>query len=556
MCSDDGNYVLVYNGEIYNYVELRTELRTLGHSFHSDSDSEVLLVAWQEWGEACLERLTGMFAFGLWDERAGLFHLVRDAFGVKPLYYTRVGGRLAFASEIQALRAISGGPLTVDSRQAFRYLQYGFYDDEDSTFFEEVHRVPPGHHLRIDLRAPGAGSPERWWNPSIEADASMTFAQATEEFRERFLGSVRMHMRSDVRIGAALSGGLDSSALVGAMRFLEPDLELSTFSYISDDAVTSERQWVELMNGHVQAVPHLVHIDRGTFFADLDDLIATQGEPFGSTSVYAQYRVFKRVAQAGITVTLDGQGADELLAGYAGYPVPRLQSLLSEGRLREARRFMRGWSSWPDRSQGLVARGMLLKLAPDSLGKARRRVGGNDRPWIQGDERDYASLTPPSSPRPPRGRFLASALRDALTGQGLQALLRHGDRNSMAFSLESRVPFLTTSLAEFLLRLPEEYLVSPDGETKRLLRASLRGIVPNEVLDRRTKIGFVAPQGEWLRAERNFVSESLSVSGLDVHVDIDNAKRLVSGFLNGEAPASQASVWRVVNFARWLAKVS
>lgn len=552
MVSDDGRFVLVFNGEIYNYVELRTELRALGRSFRSDSDSEVLLAAWEEWGEACLMRLTGMFAFGIWDGTQGWLHMVRDAFGIKPLYYMRDSSGLTFASEIGALRAIDGGPLPVDPRQAFRYLQFGFYDDEDATFFQGVRRLPPGHHLRIDLRDPAKGVPRRWWAPSIEKDNSVTFEQATEQFRHRFLESVRVHMRSDVRIGAALSGGLDSSALVGAMRFLEPDMDLPTFSYISDDRVTSEHHWVELVNRYVRGEPHLIGIEPGAFFADLDDLIATQGEPFGSTSVYAQYRVFQRVSQSGITVTLDGQGADELLAGYSGYPVARLRSLLSEGRHRDAWRFMRGWSKWPDRSRSLVARGLALGLVPDALGRGRRRMRRDSHRWITGSESDFGPLMPPAGPAPPPGRFLASALRDALTGQGLQALLRHGDRNSMAFSLESRVPFLTTDLAEFLLRLPEEYLVSPEGETKRLLRAALRGIVPDEVLDRRAKIGFVAPQGDWLRRERTFVSDSLSVSGLDRFVQIEEAERLVSAFMAGDPSASQASVWRLVNFARWL----
>lgn len=551
MSSRDGRFLMVFNGEIYNFVELRDELSSLGYTFRSTSDSEVLLAAWAEWGEDCLMRLNGMFAFAVIDRRTGTLTLARDAFGIKPLYFARIGEGIAFASEIRALQRMVPARFSVNERQAFRYLKYGLYDDEDGTFYDDVQRLPPGHLLRVDLQTGRCRPPVRWWDPSIVENRPGSFKQASEELRHRFLESVKIHMRSDVAVGAALSGGVDSSALVCAMRFLEPEMEIPTFSFISSDIATNERKWVELVNESAGSTAHYVSIDRTAFFADLDDLIVAQGEPFASTSVYAQYRVFKRVREVGITVTLDGQGADELLAGYGGYPVARLRSLLSEGQITKAVRFLHSWRQWPDRSARPVLKGLAMSYTPDTIRRMRSSRNESNR-WLQRTDRDFPPIHVRQTERPPRGRHLAASLRDALTGQGLQALLRHGDRNSMRFSVESRVPFLSTGLAEFLLGQPERFQVSPEGETKRLLRAATRGIVPDEVLDRRDKIGFVAPQAQWLRQEQALLHESLNVSGLDHFLVRDHARDLIDDFIEGVPGADAGAVWRILNFARWL----
>jgi asparagine synthase (glutamine-hydrolysing) len=345
MTSADGRYVLVFNGELYNYRELRTELEAAGHAFSSQSDTEVLLVAWQHWAEDCLPRLRGMFAFAVLDTREQTLTCARDPFGIKPFHYAQVGGAFAFASEVPALADLVGHSLPVNHRQVYRYLQLGFYDESAETFVDGISKLRPGSLMVLDVPTGRLSEQRRWWWPTVEERHDLSFDQAAEQLRELILESVRLHLRSDVPLGTALSGGIDSSVIVGAMRHIAPEAELHTFSYIARSSPVDEERWVDIMNAQIGAVPHKVVATPDEMIRDLDDVIRAQGEPFGSTSIYAQYRVFRAAHEAGVTVTLDGQGADELLAGYAGYPGYRIRSLLSQGRVTDATRFVRGWSA-------------------------------------------------------------------------------------------------------------------------------------------------------------------------------------------------------------------
>jgi len=434
---------------------------------------------------------------------------------------------------------------------------HGDYDTSERTFLQGVSHLMPGHLLRVRLgESPPA--PVRWWQPRITPVQSIGFADAAQVFREKFLSSVRMHLRSDVAVGAALSGGLDSSAIVCAIRHVEPDLPIHSFSYVARGTAISEEAWVDRINAHVGAIGHKVEVDSRELAQDIDDMIASQGEPFGSTSIYAQYRVFKLARQHGVTVTLDGQGADELLAGYSGYPSKRARSLLDEGHITGAWQFLQGWSQWPDRQLREGLKATVAEVVDDSVYDLLRKLNGsNMQPdWLDTEglrERGVQMRYPRQrSPWDQRGRRLMSELAHSITHRGLPSLLRHGDRNSMRFSVESRVPFLTTELADFLLTLPEDYLISPQGETKRILRAAMRGIVPDEVLDRRDKIGFSTPEQAWLRQIAPQVREWL---GADVGLDFLRRDQMLSEFdevLTGRRPFNW-QVWRWINFTRWYA---
>ena len=343
------------------------------------------------------------------------------------------------------------------------------------------------------------------------------------------------------------------------MRHLEPDAPIHTFSFIASGSSVSEEQWVDSMNSHVGAISHKVSIAPAELAADLDDMIATQGEPFGSTSIYAQYRVFKLAREHGITVTLDGQGADELCGGYVGYPGPRIRSLLDEGRWLDAAAFLLRWKEWPGRAglDGLKA--AVAEFTNDAAYQALRRLNGAKAcpSWLDGNLladagvalRFPRELPPQTGP----GRRLVAELARSLHGVGLPALLRHGDRNSMRFSVESRVPFLTTTLADFMLTLPEEYLVSPLGETKHLLRKAMRGLVPDEILDRRDKIGFATPEQAWLMQMAPQVREWLRYPlGLPFFRQ-DEVLKAFDEVVAGRRPFSW-QVWRWINFTRWYAR--
>ena len=557
MHSADGRLVVVFNGEIYNYRELRAELQAHGHVFCTASDTEVLLQAWQRWGEACLPRLNGMFAFALLDRQEGTLTCVRDPFGIKPFFYAADGAQLAFASELPAVNALRGGGVQLDLQRAYDYLVHGDYDTSERTFLRGVNHLMPGHLLRMRLgEAPGV--PVRWWQPRISPVQRISFPEAAQVFREKLLTSVRLHLRSDVALGAALSGGLDSSTIVCAMRHVEPDLPIHTFSYVARGSAVSEETWVDRISAHVGAVSHKVEVAPRDLASDLDDMILAQGEPFGSTSIYAQYRVYRLAREHGVTVTLDGQGADELLAGYSGYPGKRARSLIDEGRFGAAWGFLRGWSQWPDRVLREGVKAAVAEVVDGPVYDALRRLNGStlEPEWLdvgalqaQGVQVRFPRQR---SPWDQPGRRLVAELAHSVTRRGLPSLLRHGDRNSMRFSVESRVPFLTADLADFLLTLPEDYLISPGGETKSILRAAMRGIVPDEVLDRRDKIGFSTPELAWLREIAPEVRDWL---GADVGLDFLHRDRLVAGFdavMAERAPFSW-QVWRWINFTRWYA---
>ena len=556
MHSPDGRWAIVFNGEIYNYRELRTELQALGHRFTSDSDTEVLLAAWAQWGSACLPRLAGMFAFVVLDRANATLTCVRDAFGIKPFFYAASQEGFRFASEVPALLELLPGKPRLNWQRAYDYLVHGDYDSTPDTFFEGVHHLPPGHWMRVNLVTGQPHAPERWWVPDITERPRWRFDDAVEQVREQFLQNIRLHLRSDVPLGAALSGGIDSSALVCAMRYVEPDMPIHTFSFIAAGSDVNEEQWVDRVNTHVGAIAHKVHVDPRDLARDLDDMIRAQGEPFGSTRIYAQYRVFQLAREAGIIVTLDGQGADEMLAGYIGYPGQRLRSLLETGRFVGAWQFWNQWANWPGRNRVLAAKYLASEWTDGGVYETLRRLDGKPTvpPWINPApllERGVQLRKPRIRPdHRVRGRRVMDELALSLSRRGLSHLLRFGDRNSMRFSIESRVPFLTLDMANLLLSMPESFLISPQGETKHVFRAAMRGIVPDEVLDRKDKIGFATPEFDWLISFadtlRAWLSEDLDLPYLKQAKVLDEFERIVAG----KKPFSW-QIWRWINFSRW-----
>jgi asparagine synthase (glutamine-hydrolysing) len=556
MYSQDGRYGLIFNGEIFNYIELRDELECSGRIFQTQSDTEVLLMAWEVWGRNSLKRLEGMFAFAIFDFKLRTCTLVRDAFGIKPLFYAFADGGFFFASDIRAMRALSPSSPTLNWQRAYDYLVHGEYDFGGETFFSEFSSLLPGHLMEVTLGNSRAKESQAWWTPSITKDADISFEEASLRLRELLLDSVRLHLRSDVPLGAALSGGIDSSVIVCAMRHIEPDLPIHTFSFVASDSKVSEECWIDLVNDHVGAIAHKVNISSDELAEDLENLIDTQGEPFGSTSIYAHYRVFKLARENGVTVTLDGQGADEMMGGYNGYPGQRMLSLLDNGAFGEAWSFLRNWSAWPGRSP---VEGLKRLVGASSSGKLHSTLrhfnGMHNAPiWIlqkplveAGVRLVYPEIHSAGSVR---GRRMMSFLAQSLTERGLLALLRHGDRNSMRFSVESRVPFLTTKLVDFMLTQPEDYLVSPQGETKALLRSAMRGIVPDVVLNRRDKIGFATPEKDWILSMadtvRQWLAQDTGLPFLDQVKICEHFDQIVAG----TRPYTW-QVWRWINFIRW-----
>ncbi len=293
MPSSDGRYWIIFNGEIYNYVELRMELEALGHRFRSHSDTEVLLAAYAQWGPKALLRLVGMFACAILDTHERKLFLARDPFGIKPLYYVRSAGFFAFASEIKALLDIPGLRRTVNPERLYLYLRHGLTDHGSETMFAHIRQLPAAHYLEIPLQGGPSSLPQQYWSMDLSRHPTYSFDEAAEQLRELFVHNIRLHLRSDVAVGAALSGGIDSSSIVSAMRHVEGEkLELHTFTHVAEDPSINEEHWAEMAGQAASAAIHKVKPTAEDLACDLERLIAMHDEPFGSTSIYAQYRVF------------------------------------------------------------------------------------------------------------------------------------------------------------------------------------------------------------------------------------------------------------------------
>ena len=555
MIAGDGVRAIVFNGEIYNYRELRAELERAGRRFATETDTEILLAAYSAWGDAAFARFTGMFALAILDLPGRALVLARDPFGIKPLYWTRRGGGFAFASEIPALLALSGVPPRANPARLYTYLRYGLSDHGDATLFAGIEQLTAGTLLRVPLDDPSYGRPLRFWELPDGPPLALSFDDAAQELRRLFLESVALHLRSDVPVGSALSGGIDSSSIVAAIHALEGDaLDQHAVSYVADDPALSEERWIEEAARAASVTLHRTSPREGELVADLERLIRVQGEPFGSTSIYAQHAVFRAAAGAGLKVMLDGQGADEMLAGYRPHLAARAISLLAAGRFLDAWRFARAAARLPGDTAATLRSGLAFHLLPAPLHGLARGAAGKPfvPPWL--DARAFPGLDLATSPFP---RVVGrNALRDLLRSQlfetSLPMLLRYEDRNSMAFSIESRVPFLTTDLATFLLSLPEEYLVAADGTSKAVFRAAMRGLVPDAILDRKDKIGFATPERAWLTRLAPWVDGVLASDTARAipALALPEVQAEWNAVRSGQRPFGW-HIWRVINLVRW-----
>lgn len=556
MGTPDGRAYIVFNGAIYNYRELRHQLASCGYTFRSQSDTEVLLQAYVHFGPQVLTRLVGMFAFAILDTHTQTVFLARDAFGIKPLYYTWWRDGFAFASEIKPLLRLPGVHRQVHPQRLYRYLRFGVTDDGHHTLFAGIHQLPAAHYLHLSLDTPTHAAPQRYWSVPLDHTSELSFDEAAETLRALFLENIRLHLRSDVPVGAALSGGMDSSSIVAAMRQVEGEaLALDAFSYVATSAALSEEPWADLAAHRAGATLHKTRPTPQDLVADLPHLIDVQGEPFGSTSIYAQMRVFRLARNAGIKVMLDGQGADELMGGYRPHVAAWLASLLRRRCWRGARRLLRRAPQSPglshrmllERAAGLLGTAQVVQSLPRRL--LRRYLFP---PWLRASWFEAHDVVATPLWQAHGTLLLRDHLHQALTDQSLPMLLRYEDRNSMAFGIESRVPFLTPQLVSFIFTLPEAYLISTDGTSKCVWRRAMRGLVPDAILDRRDKIGFATPEQAWLDALRPWVEDVLNsdaarrIPALDLPAVQREWRRVMAG---------QASFdnrcWRWLNVICW-----
>jgi asparagine synthase (glutamine-hydrolysing) len=553
--SKDGKFSLVYNGEIYNYQELRTELEISGVVFTSRGDAEVLLEALIKWGEMALPRLRGMFAFTFVDLVTRDVLIARDSLGIKPIYYMTCGEQFYFCSEIKQLTEIPEWKARPNLESLASFLFWGTSDIGDQTSFSGVNSLPGGHLIKLNGLQPTRHEIHKW--ASFENyKFKGTYEEATSAFSKIFSETIGFHLRSDVPIGSCLSGGLDSSAIVSSAHhwYGREILNHVTVTASSEDSRIDETKYAKMVSDQVNATAVIVHPERTELWTLLPTIAWHQDEPIASSSIYAQWKVFEAARNSEIKVMLDGQGGDEVLAGYDSFVNIRLLELLTHVHLggfwSEYKNFSREHRTSFQGFTGIIVSLSGSRRLMTAVGKLMGKSELNPKHSLGPKMRKSLPSRSPFQPIGKINKNVGDLSVDMLTRTSLPKLLRYEDRSSMAHGIEARVPFCDVELVNFLLSLPSEYLIGTNG-TKRILRSGLEGIIPQGILNRQDKVGFETAQSQWLKDSIPEVSQALR--GLNQRLpgfipewslDVDKLAKAVH-------TNDSALIWRMVSVAAW-----
>lgn len=552
-----GRYSVVYNGEIYNYIELRDELREMGYTFETQTDTEVLVKAYDAWGEEAQARFNGMWAFAIYDAQKNELFFSRDRFGVKPFYYYENADVLVFASEIkQLLPFIPGGP-RMNRERAMDFLLNALTEYDHTTFFEDVQQLRPGWNGVYDLQT-NRLQLTRWYDLSAVEPSEQHYGEACLKFKTLFADAVRLRLRADVPVGACLSGGLDSTAIVCEAARLRKAQHAAAPVTISScyreqaEMPYDEQEYIDAVVADTGVDSRKVYPTFEKTIADLDELLYHMDEPFGSMSICAQREVFADAQKSGRTVMLDGQGADEQLAGYSSFYAPAFYDLYKNGRFLALAREIRWFSRHRAETEGLRAKYYLYPiLLRPAWRYVKRLVTRLRRRRIQPAHVQADVFIDKSAYKPkplyPTVDFRAFTLD--MIQVNLVALLHYEDRNSMTYSIESRVPFLDYRLVEHIFSLPSTYKLRA-GVTKAVMRDALRGAMTEKVRRRYSKLGFAAPGSVWIRSNKPYFREELR-KACEALSDIVDAQRMLARFDEDNAGQDDL-VFRLIILAHWM----
>lgn len=525
-------YVIVFNGEIYNYIEVRDILQSQGYQFQSGSDTEVILAAYDCWKDECVNYFNGMWSFCLYDRNAEQLFCSRDRFGVKPFYYSFTSDTFRFGSEIKQILA-DGRQSVVNMKVLANYLVLGMEDYDEETFFTNIYKLLPGHNLKFDLKS-NTFEIEKYYSIAINKEIeSFDLEKSTTLFLNELKRSVTYRLRSDVKVGTCLSGGLDSSmiaAIASDIYSNESSKKFTAITATSSDSANDETIYAKSVAAKSDLDWITTEPSIADFMNSINEVVKAQEEPFGSPSVFMQYFVMKKAAETGCPVLLDGQGGDETLLGYARYFPSYLMSLKGMKKVK-------GWIH-SSKNSGLSQLSILKSYFYFTNASVRMK-----RQLLRSDflKKDFLNLV--------NSRLvanLASTYSDIrklqiyeLTTTQLPHLLRYEDKNSMHFSIETRLPFLDYKLVELSLSLNNDFKIR-DGYSKYILRRSSEGVLPPEISWRKNKIGFEAPSSVWLK-EKGFMYDAIKKSKLlssimETFPDLDSDITLL---------------WRLFNVAKW-----
>lgn len=510
-------YAMVFNGEIFNYLELRTELEAQGCIFHTHGDTEVVLQAWIRWGHAAFNRFNGMWAIAIWDQLDRRLVLCRDRFGVKPLYITRQHGALYFASEMKVLLAWPELSFSPSQSAINDYLDSCMLNHGVGTFWDGIEELPPSSWLEID--GTGKESSGIYWRFE-PCEVIYKPGEAEEKFALLFEDSIRLRMRSDVEVGTLLSGGVDSNTIVAGLNKLGliTSGKFKSFSAIFDEEQFSEEKYIRATLSKIPLAPYMVYPDPGKLQHDLYKLLYHIEEPFRSLSVYSQYKIYGRIQDdTNVKVVLNGQGADEMFGGYTGHYYYLFAQLVNRRQyiraLDEIRKFSQGRS-----------------VSYFKIAKQFARI------WLHAQGKNCFS----------------EMLFSEANGSPLREYLKYDDRTSMSASVEARTPFLDYRLVEFAFSLPSEFKIN-NFENKKIERSYARQLVPAEIVNRQDKMGFVSPQEIWQKRElSNWFDQTFErIKQHSTYFSGEHAASLYQQYRNGKYDRWD-HIWRYFCLMHWM----
>jgi len=542
MFDGTNRYMIIHNGEVYNFIEIREELKKKGYKFRSNTDTEVILYSYIEWGEDCLNKFNGMWAFVIFDTVSKKVFGSRDRYGVKPFYYFQTDNLFAFASEIPPLLTLLSGKPNPNNQSIFDYLVFNRTDHTNNTFFAEIKKLQHGNQIIIKNNNIKI---KEWYNLRQKVSNSVGFSSA-EDYRSLLSDSIKLRLRSDVPVGVCLSGGLDSSSIVSLLLKDFEKKDLNTFSAVYNDGQTGNE--LEFITEYKPLLKNMFFTkpDAITLIDDLVSFVKAHGEPIPTTGPYAHFKVME-LAKNNVVVTLDGQGADEELAGYHYFFGFYFKDLLRRFQLYKLLKEIFNYILIHRSLYGIKS--FFYFLLP---GKIRNRARINEKGYLLDEfAKKYEGKNIIAE-----SLYGSKSLYDSLLDHfeyKLEHLLKWEDRNSMYFSLESRVPFLDYRLVEKTLALSSDFKIK-NGRTKHILRESLKGILPEKIRLRNDKIGFETPQDEWFREAiwQSTIKELLESESFKNRkiVNIEKVKKLYEKHLSNEVNASN-ELWKCIHLELW-----
>lgn len=558
MSDESKKFWIAYNGEIFNYVELRKELMGLGYLFRSSSDTEVVLKAYMQWGLECFNKFRGMWALVIWDKVKNKIIASRDYFGIKPLYFLQGQNTIFWSSEIKAFNCL-GFQLEEDIETICDYLEYDLLDTGENTFFKNIWQLKPGQIVIIDQNL-NTSKYEYWLLKDAVRQTVVPLSEKKQidKFRIILFDSIKISLRSDVPVWILLSGGLDSSSIVSIVRHLNSANEINAISVVHDEQEINEYEYAKVVAQQKNCNLQIIKIDNDAWVDDLDKFIYHQDEPVSSTTAVNHWFLMKELHKRGIKAVISGQGIDEILYGYIhttmGY---HFADLLKKGHLLELiKEFY-----WHNKHKSYISRNSkefyiwsLKGFIPQWLAKiAKASFFENSRFFI-----DYSKLPANinrekyETPNIPYTNLLNNAFYRMLKVESIPRILHYEDRNSMAFSIEQRVPFLDRDIVSYVFALPSKMKVR-NGVSKWILREALKGILPDRIRSRLSKLGFTAPEEKWIRSKefQQYVQNKRIMDILkNSPIDVPAFHNKISQFLKGEIPYNK-TFWRIYNYAMW-----